>query len=375
MSRIGTLLAALFLTAPWWWGATPVSAQTPAQVYAHPDGLFEVAIPASARLQPGEGSLALRVMSRHGWIATIQAAPANRDMDFRDMINKLESRYLGDGKAWSQKLGEQVTEVGGLPALEAVYEGSRSRWQAVIARGSQTDFVFLLSAPPNVQAERADEMRGLLLSFRPRPGEIPEVVSPSPMTSADKPPATGQRPSAPPERADPAADSDRMLRRFSEPAFGFSVAYPADWDVSREGPFTATFSGREGSEAYYTTVSFQNVSPEDATDPVAAAETAFDDWRDRIAGGATDLTYIGEQEYPYDRGGVRLVGQEFLVTYGWDGQRFSKWVIVLPNPAQPVAHVFAYTAPESLFQTYRPVAEAILRSWTIHGTQGANDNR
>ena len=146
------------------------------------------------------------------------------------------------------------------------------------------------------------------------------------------------------------------------------MPYPRTWQHRQDGPYAVVFSGREGSPAYYVTVSVQNVQFTQSKTP-AAAEAAYDSHKSLLKQSAKDLRFDGETGFDYDRGGVRLKGQTFLAQYDHGGMLFRKWAVVLPNPNVPVAHIWDYTAPDDRFDTYRPVAEAMLRSWSIHGTE------
>ena len=68
----------------------------------------------------------------------------------------------------------------------------------------------------------------------------------------------------------------------------------------------------------------------------------------------------------YENNGLRLQGHQFLVAYIQGGQRFKQWTVVVPRPAGTVVHVWSYTAPDGLFPVFRPVAEAMRKTWAIH---------
>ena len=89
------------------------------------------------------------------------------------------------------------------------------------------------------------------------------------------------------------------------------------------------------------------------------------DLKSQLASAAKDVTYVGESPVVYQKNGLRLEGHQLLASYLHQGQRFRKWAVVLPRPSGTVAHVWSYTAPESRFERYRPIAESMLDSWTI----------
>ncbi len=60
-----------------------------------------------------------------------------------------------------------------------------------------------------------------------------------------------------------------------------------------------------------------------------------------------------------------MQGHQFLVAYTQGGQPFTQWTVVVPRPAGTVVHVWSYTAPDGLFPVFRPVAEAMRKTWAI----------
>ncbi len=127
-----------------------------------------------------------------------------------------------------------------------------------------------------------------------------------------------------------------------------------------------TFSGRQGTEAFYAVVSIQNVEPPSASDSGQATAAVVSDLKSQWAAGATDVGYFGEGPITYENNGLRLQGHQFLVVYTEGGQRFKQWTVVVARPAGTVVHVWSYAAPDGLFPVFRPVAEAMRKTWVIH---------
>ena len=337
--------------------STAQAPQREAITYRHPAGLFEVAVPAGDLVEQGSQGLALRVQSRHGYVMTLQEGAADPSVPLVAMMRRLESRYLGDARAWRQKIHEAPVQIAGLRAYESFYEGERTRWRVVIARGAKTDFIFMFYAPPDAFEKLNAAFGGMIASFRPSGEELKgAMVTPAP---SPKPAAIARKVVPPPT----------LLNSFEDPTYGYAMSYPGAWQHQQDGPFAVVFSGPEGSPDYYVTVSVQNVQFAQSKTPVAAAEVAYDSHKSLLEKSAKALRFDGETAFNYDRGGVRLKGQTFLARYDHGGMLFRKWAVVLPNPTVPVAHIWDYTAPDDRFDTYRPVAEAMLKAWSIHGTE------
>ncbi len=347
----GLLAAALVHSA-----AAGAADEIPARgTYVHPLKKFTLRVPAGARVVERGEKLDVLIQSPSGYVINVQTGTVNPDVSLRDMTAKLEAAYLGEGKRWSQKLEERSITVGGLPAHAALYEGPSTRARVVVARGRETDFVFMFIAPPGAFDDLVAVFERVLGSFRPADAEV--AVKPGRPQQA----APAGRSVAPGAIARPPA----AVRRFGEPEFGFSIDYPAEWIVAKPSALTVTFSGRQGTDAFYAVVSIQNVKPPSASGPGQATAAVVSDLKSQWAAGATDVGYFGEGPITYENKGLRLQGHQFLVAYTQGGQRFKQWTVVVPRPAGTVVHVWSYTAPDGLFHVFRPIAEAMRKTWTI----------
>ncbi len=169
-------------------------------------------------------------------------------------------------------------------------------------------------------------------------------------------------------RGDAAAGQPPALpldQRFADRSFGFAVAYPDAWIAAREGPHLVVFSGGEGTEAWRATVSIENVLPPGAGTPTAAIAAVLADFKVRLARAVPDIRTEAETPIFRGAGASRVEGSQFLVHYSHGGEMFRKWVVVMRRAALPVVHIWSYTAPSDRFDRFRPVAEAMLESWSI----------
>ena len=157
----------------------------------------------------------------------------------------------------------------------------------------------------------------------------------------------------------------RLDQRFTDPGLGFAVAYPETWIATRESPFIVVFSGREGTEAYRATVSIENVRPPGALSPTAATSSVLADFKMRLVRAVPDVRTEAETPIFRGAGASRVEGSQFLVHYNHGGEMFRKWVVIMRRTSAPVVHIWSYTAPRDRFDRFRPVAEAMLESWTI----------
>jgi len=338
-------------------GAT-APAPAAARTYADPKGRFILAVPPDAKVEGGSGNIDVAIESRKGYIINLQSGKVNPKASIEGLVGRLEKHYLGAGRPWSRKLAGGPRTVAGLPGYETVYDGGRTRVRVVIARGRVHDFVFMFFATPKVFDRLTKELEWVLAGFRPAAAEMPPAAATAP---APAPPAAAKRPAPP---APPPAGPEAGVRHFTAVELGFSIDYPGDWVAARPSPFTVIFSGREGTNAYFATVSIRNVKTAEG-DGTAAVGAVIADLKAQIDAGASAVSYFGEGPLAYEHGGLSLEGRQFLATYTRAGQRFRKWSVAVPHPGGGVVHVWSYTAPATLFDIYRPMAEAMRKTWAI----------
>ena len=316
--------------------------------YRDPKARFVLAVPPDARVtEKGDGTK-VAMESRKGYRITLQMGPPA--VSLPDMARKLEALHLGPSKVWSTKLGERETSVGALAALESLYEGSGTRVRLFIVRGRKTDFVFMFFASPRIFDDMTPIFDWVLQNFQLASEELPSGP-PAPSPAAPKPAA--------------AHASVPMDQRFADGDLGYAIDYPGDWMVKKPTAFSTMFSGRVGTEAYYATVRIQNVKPRTAGSPKQAMVGVLGDLKAKLAAGAGELSYLAEGPFAYDRHGVRLEGHQFLVAYVNQGQRFRQWTVLMPRSSGTVTHIWSYASQERHFDVFRPIAEQMLRSWTL----------
>jgi hypothetical protein len=324
------------------------SAAQQAVWYNSPSKLYGIAIPPNAKAQQLSNNT-LMVRSQNGYTVRLQTGAVNSKIDLNAMAAKLESIYLGEDKTWRAKLAHTATSVSGLDAIAMIYDGSKVRSKAIIARGAKDDFVFIFTAPSETFNKQVRYFDWMLANFRPAASEVK-------VSRAEK------RPNKSPERLSTTLDD---ISHFADHSFGYSVAYPGNWSVTRLSPAALLISGKEGTQAYYATVGIQNIQPPSATGPQHAMAAVLADLKTELSAKARDVRYFDEGAVNYEKQGLRLKAHQFVVTYEDDGQLYKQWTMVIPRPTGTVIHVWSYRSPEKQFDIFRPIADAIRQSWRI----------
>ncbi|OHC74354.1 MAG: hypothetical protein A3G18_02975 [Rhodospirillales bacterium RIFCSPLOWO2_12_FULL_58_28] len=318
------------------------------QRYVHPEKNYTIFIPSGAQSKETGEKIDLSIQSPKGYAVTLQTGNANHETLLKNMAAKLEALYLGKGNRWSKKIGERLIKLSGLDAYDALYEGGNSQTRVIIMRGRLTDFVFMFFASPRDFSTLEKDFDWILDNFHPAANEMDDASQP--LTSA----------------APPVKTASAELQRFSEAGFGFSIDYPTDWVVVKPSPHVVMFSGAERTTAYYAVVSISNVQQSGVSDPRQAVSAALAGLKEQIAAGAENVNYLKEGLFQYNGNNLLIDGHEFVAEYTLNGQRYRKWALLAPRPVGGIVHIWSYTAPESDFATFHPVAETMKKSWIIN---------
>ncbi len=337
----------------------PDLAQTPPKgnvsakpsVYIHPKRNYQLILPPDATLLEEGANVDVSIRSRRGYVINIQAGLANPRIGLGKMVGLLESRYLGPGRPWSLKMGEDDLTVGGLPARKVGYLGSGTRSDVVIARGAKTDFVFMFFAPPDSFEPLSLEFAAVLASFKPPAAELTKRA----------PAAGGHVPGK-------QALGAHVLEKKTFSDLGYRINYPLNWTIERPSAFAILFGGPEGTPAYFATISIQNISPPAATRPERAFKAVYKDLKAQLSKKDLNATYFKEDPFIYEKQKIRLLGKKFLVGYTIDGQRYKQLTIVMPRPDFPVVYIWSYRAPQDRFHIYLPAIQKSLDTWTLEIT-------
>jgi len=348
---------------------TQVQTTREPSLFTHPVRGYSLPLPAGVAVSHRGKEMHVAVRSPKGYVMNLQTGDSNGLVPLAGMLGRLETHYLGDRGPWLRKLSDGTIAVAGLPAIEASYQGHRTKTRVVIARGNLTDFVFTFTAPLDLYDEHKQVFAWILTHFTPGPGERPAQAPVAEAKDAER----AKVPAKVPVRAGDAVASFASgrpdpgpstapppnMKRFTEPGYGFLMDYPKEWTVAKPTAFTATFSGPEGSASHDAVVSVQNVNPAGANTGNQAAVMATADLLKALESGTRGMTVLGEGKLS------ESPGSQFIARYEYSGTIYRKWAVVVPRPEGTIAHIWSFTAPDTAFENYRPVAESMLRSWTL----------
>ncbi len=333
---------------------------TNSKIYTHPSKGFTLYIPNSAVLNEREPPVDITLNSRQGWGMTIQSAPANPSLTIEDLAARLETKYLGEQKTWSQKIQGTRRIFKGYEAYDSIYDGSGMRARVVIIRSPSFDYVLMFIAPSDLYISTANEFESILLSFEPTHRNAQHHNDDLSDTTLNP-----QRQASASHLSDPLIQEAPHQTDFANldiPTLGYSILYPTTWRVGKPDDFTVVFTGPSKSEAAKLAVTIQNVSSAEATPPDQMANAILQQLKIQMAYSASDVKHVGGGEIAIaGRNGVQLVSD-----YNRGPLPYRQWSIIIPRSENNIVHVWTYTAPQNLFNDFSAVMETMVNSWSLN---------
>ncbi len=179
--------------------------------------------------------------------------------------------------------------------------------------------------------------------------------------------AAGQ-PQAETARA-PAAEEPKtpgLEGAFDGGTLGYTIRFPADWIYDTPSSYQVVFSGKKETPAYYSTVSIQNILSAKQGGRYKDASEVADGTIGQLNQEASAVKISDEKAFIYTtKDGKKLRGLELKAEYARQDKKFRQWVVIVPRPSGETFHVWSYTSPEDLYNTYYGTAQLMLDSWVI----------
>lgn len=153
---------------------------------------------------------------------------------------------------------------------------------------------------------------------------------------------------------------------FEDNQLGYKIEYPYNWIYEKQNAYRIIFSGKEGTDAYYSTISVQNVAALKADGKYTSTDLIIKDFRKQILTHGENAKFYNERKFIYKtNSGIILTGEEFISEYTRSGEKLKQWQIFLPNISGQIVYVWIYTSPVDQYDTYLEVAKDMLDSWKI----------
>ena len=194
------------------------------------------------------------------------------------------------------------------------------------------------------------------------------VLAARPVSAVPRPAEPAGQPQAETAQA-PVAEEQKatgLEGAFDGGALGYTIRFPADWIYDTPSSYQVVFSGKKDSPAYYSTVSIQNILSAKQGGRYKDASEVADGTIGQLNQEASAVKISDEKAFIYmTKDGKKLRGLELKAEYARQDKKFRQWVVVVPRPSGETFHVWSYTSPDDLYNTYYGTAQLMLDSWVI----------
>ncbi len=154
-------------------------------------------------------------------------------------------------------------------------------------------------------------------------------------------------------------------KTFSDPSLGYRIQYPADWIWKKDSETTIIFSGEEGTDAYYSTVTIQNLASTKMGGVYQSVDEVVKRIQDQLSQAENSTVTSSEKIDFQAEGGETVEGKMFLTQYKMQGEDFKQLVIVVPRADGKIFYTFTYTSPVDQYDKFYKNADAMFKTWEI----------
>jgi hypothetical protein len=324
------------------------------KVYTHPVKGFSLKVPNDVVLSERQPPVDISLNSRKGWGMTIQSAVTNPSISLDELAARLETKYLGQQKPWTQKLQGTRRIFKEFQAIDSVYDGSGMRARVVIIRSTLQDYVVIFIAPVDLYSEALKDFEDILISFDPIPNAGQSIKDdPADLILNPNNQSINEENLPPPEQIDYIALKNKAL--------GYAILYPNDWRIGKPDDFTVVFTGPKETNESKLAVTIQNVSSPIQAPPKDMANAVLQQLKTQMAYSSSNVQHIG--------GGIVTIaginGVQLVSDFIQKDFPYRQWSIIIPRPIGNVVHVWTYIAPRDQFNDFRSIMETMINSWNF----------
>ncbi|GEM_PF-5586847 len=153
-----------------------------------------------------------------------------------------------------------------------------------------------------------------------------------------------------------------QMTTFSDSAYGFSMSYPSDWVYEYASDSMVMFSGKEGSEAYYSTVFIQNLLSTKSGGTYDNLEAIYNDFKEQIASAGGQISEMRESVFSV--GNIDLPAIAMESTFNKEGGTYKQMTVIIQRN-ENIFQQFSYTAPVSIYEKYIDTAQQMYNSLNL----------
>lgn len=169
------------------------------------------------------------------------------------------------------------------------------------------------------------------------------------------------------EENEDASDAPVTLNTYDNKDSRYSMQYPSNWQYERAGDGTVVFSGKRGTDSFFSTVNIQTVLSKKNGGDFSSVKQFMIDIKHQALTQSPGVKFLENGPFTIkEKNGTQDEGEYLIFTYKYKGKEFKQWqIVVLRNDGQ-VFYAWAYTSPVAQYANDLATAKAMLTSWMIY---------
>lgn len=186
-----------------------------------------------------------------------------------------------------------------------------------------------------------------------------QVSSSGLSTSPDKSPAVAE--------SEKPVDVSTITKVYDNKDSRYSIKYPTNWEFDSTSRGTVIFSGKQGTPQYYSTINIQTVLAKKTGGDYGSVKEFMADIKRQAKKGSQNTQFLESGSIDLSpSNGANIKGEYITFTYTYRGVEFKQWQIVVLRKDGQVFYAWAYTSPVEQYNHDLPIADGMLKSWTIY---------
>jgi hypothetical protein len=154
----------------------------------------------------------------------------------------------------------------------------------------------------------------------------------------------------------------RLANEFHSIGYHYSIHCPADWKITDRGNGVVVFRYK-ANQSMPMTINIQTIYTKKGGGKYKNVKDLMDDFYSQVPMHTQHATFLERKPIHLTQpDGIMLNGEETTLTFKENGRIDKQWQVMLQNQDGNLFQAFAYRAPVTVFDVYRPVATAMLAS-------------
>ncbi len=165
------------------------------------------------------------------------------------------------------------------------------------------------------------------------------------------------------EKSDPAKPVGKLT--FDDKEDKYSIDYPDNWYYEQPDKSSVMFSGKKGTQSYYSTVTIQVLPMKKSGGIYGNVKDIVADLKGQIKEKTKDVKFIAEGDAELATNPEKFKGKYFVVSYTYKGQPMKKMQYIIVRPDGETAYSWGYTTPADQYDMDLDTAKMMYESWKM----------